>query len=105
MNNHHLTKSFWQTLIDFLFPPMTEKLSGRLCVSGKGSSEFIFQGSYPETVFVHFDDEACPPAPCNPCDPGQEDLLDWKIIRHHHHYILIIEWDVSNMRQIDWKVC
>ena len=106
MNKNNLCRppcGFFKQIFDFFFPPVVHKVFGKLFVSGAGSSEFTFKNC-PENVFVYFDDE-CHSMPCNPCDPGQEDNLDWNIIEHRHHFTLVIDWEVSSMRTICWKVC
>lgn len=106
MNKHeilHPSTGFFKQIIEFFFPPIVHQLHGKLIVSSFGVSEFTLKHC-PKDVFVYFDDD-CHIMPCAPCDPGQEDVLDWQIIHHKHHFTLIINWDVSSMRTICWKVC
>lgn len=104
-NNDKLDRPNWnpfKMILEYLFPH-ENKLFGKLFVSGEGALEFSFK-HHPTNVFVTFDDE-CHFVPCSPCDPGQDDELEWYIVKHHHHHILVIKWEVSTMRTIYWKVC
>lgn len=94
--------SIFRRIMDFLFPHIEERIEGKLFVSGEGTLEFALKHQ-PDHVFVYFDDE-CDPIPCVPCQPGAEDTLSWRIIHHHKHHILLIEWKVNSMRKIVWKV-
>ncbi len=91
--------NMFKKIFEFLFPPQENKLSGKLFVSGEGYLEFVFH-HLPKDVSVVFDDECDP----NPCDPGQNDELDWNVVKHKHHDILVIKWKVSSMRTIKWQV-
>lgn len=108
MHNKHnkITRqpfSIFQIIIEYLFPPEEHKLSGKLFVSGEGALEFKFN-HHPKHVFITFDND-CHFVPCSPCDPGQDDDLEWYTVKHKHHHILVIKWNVSTMRTIYWKVC
>lgn len=94
-------KNFITKLIKLLFP-WNKKVGGRLSVSAKGALEFKFY-DYPENIEVFFTDSPYG-TPCNPCDPGKEDELDWQVRECEDHYILRIHWDVSGMRNIEWIV-
>ncbi len=94
-------KDFFAYFISIFFPKK-EELFGILNVSGKGTLEFKFK-HYVEDIFVFFDDDILP-SPCNPCDPGKDDDLDWYIYYRHGHYFLVISWDVSSQRTIKWQI-
>ncbi len=94
-------KNFLTKLVALFFP-WRKKTKGNLCVSGKGYSKFFF-ADYVQDVSVYFTDQGVP-APCNPCDPGREDDLYWKLKEREDCYILTIHWDVSSMRHIAWEV-
>lgn len=95
--------NIFRIMLEFFFPHIEHKESGKLFVSGDGALEFKLKHE-PEHVFVYFDDD-CDPVPCAPCDPGSEDYLDWRIVHCKHRHVLIIEWSVNTMRKIAWKVC
>ena len=88
--------------------------SGTLTVTGKNSTIIPLSGRPRETE-VHFKHEHNPV----PCNPHHHDHLEWKVIfededakshhkvNHHHHdrlFFLMIEWDVSGLREIDYIV-
>jgi hypothetical protein len=95
-------KSFLLKLIQLFFP-WNRKSSEKLHVSGKGCLDFEFK-TYPEDVRVRFTDEPIM-FPCNPCDPGTEDTLYWKVHRSGNGYVLVIHWNVTGFRTIEWEVC
>jgi hypothetical protein len=99
----HSDWNIFHKIFEYLFSHEGHKLFGKLFVSGAGALEFSFK-DYPKEVSVTFDDE-CHSVPCSPCDPGQDDKLEWHVVKHKHHHVLVIEWEVSAMRTIYWKVC
>jgi hypothetical protein len=90
--------------------------SGKLTVTGEGES-FILLAGRPREVIVVFaqDDEH---VPCNPhhhhhdhlkhrVEHEDEDPREHHKPGHHHHdrkFFLVIEWEVSGAREIDWFV-
>jgi len=101
-----LSSSNWnifKIIFDYLFPPDEQRLYGKLVVSDKGTLEFIFK-NHPHHVCAYFADKSHH-VPCNPCDPGREDVLEWHLVKHKRHCILKINWNVTSMRTIIWKVC
>ena len=105
MKNQQLSPYSWnifKRIMDFLFPHVEHKVEGRLFVSGDGILEFKLNHQ-PDHVFVYFEDD-CNPVPCVPCNPGADDQLNWRVLHHKKHHILLIEWKVNTMREIVWKV-
>lgn len=103
MSNKQSSLSIWnffQKIIDFIFPSVHKKISGKLFVSQIGSLEFELP-CYPNHICVYFEDRQVEV----PCDPGSADWLNWRIIYVDSHYVLVIEWDVNSLREITWKIC
>lgn len=88
--------------------------SGELTVTGKDSTRILLAGR-PREVIVRFKHEHHHV----PCNPHHHDLLEYEVIfvdesprehhrlGHHHHdrlFYLVIRWEVSGMREIDWIV-
>lgn len=92
--------------------------TGELTVTGVGKTEIILRG-HPRQVIVQFKSDP-DPTPCNPhhhahrhdflhhkIDHEDEDKRTHHKLGHHHHdrqFILVIEWRVSGVREIDWFV-
>ena len=75
---------------------------GRLCVSGK-NFVVIKTGKFPKFVHVKFvNEEHCHlPVPCNPVS---KDSLYWYESGHGSKRSIVIVWDVSGMKEIEWKI-
>lgn len=88
--------------------------SGTLTVTGENLTRIPLLGR-PRHTEVHFTHEKEP----HPCNPHHHDHLEWRIERededphehrkmpHHHQerlFFLVIEWEVSGVREIDWHV-
>lgn len=90
--------------------------SGELTVTGIGTSLISLSGK-PREVLVHFKCEV-EHVPCNPhhhdklkhkIEYKDEDLKEHhKHHKHHPHHVrlffLLIEWEVSSIRDIEWTV-
>ena len=78
--------------------------SGDLIVSGKNSIHIPID-HLPDEVRVFFKDEE-DMIPCNP----HADSLEYSVHtsehehKHHHKFVLIINWSVSGVREIGWHV-
>jgi len=87
---------------------------GELIVVGADKVEIILGHRHPKEVSVFFEGEPIP-VPCNP----HHDKLHWEIHnKHQHHshdhkhdhckhqdeFVLIIHWNVANVRVIKWVV-
>jgi len=88
--------------------------SGELTVTGRNSTRIPLTG-WPRQVIVRFKHEIVPV----PCNPHHRDELEYEVIGidenmrdhhkpgHHHHdrqYFLVIRWEVSGIREIEWIV-
>ena len=103
---------FWQKICLFyslIFAPNSLKLIvelGELVVVGKGEIEIDIGYKYPIDTSVRFVND-CTTVPCNP----HHDRLNWKIKKVHNsesnkkHFMLVINWNVSGIRVIEWTVC
>ena len=69
---------------------------GELCVSGSDSTE-IDLPILPRVIEVKFKHNHHHV----PCD-HYKDELKYKLVRNHHQYKLVIEWDVSTLREVSW---
>lgn len=78
---------------------MTE---GRLCVSGK-NFVVIKTKAFPKCVHVKFvNEEHCHlPVPCNPVT---KDTLYWYETGSRGKRSIVIVWDVSGVKEIEWKI-
>jgi hypothetical protein len=74
------------------------KQGGEITISGVGSVEIELSEHY-ASAFVQFTDEQCLPT----CAPVSHDTLSWRLHRGWKD-LLIIEWSVSNQREIEWAV-
>lgn len=89
--------------------------SGKLTVTGHNSTRIPLAG-WPHQVIVRFEREP-EPVPCNPHHHHDHDKLEYEVIgidddqrdhhrpEHHHHdrlFFLVIKWDVSEIREIEW---
>lgn len=75
--------------------------SGELIVTGKNSIH-IHLAKLPGEVKVYFKDE-CDITPCN---PHHVDSLEYEVHAsntHHHGFVLVINWNVSGVREIVWR--
>lgn len=83
--------------------PQNEQ-DGELIVNGHDKIE-IHLKDFPRHVDVHFKHKNAPP-PCDPQHGHHSDRLSWEVHRkfkqHHYHYVLIIKWHVSVVREILW---
>lgn len=76
--------------------------AGELIVVGKNEAKILLH-KFPYDVKVHFRDQFCE----TPCNPHHADVLEWEVqssIHHHGGFVLIIKWNVENVREIEWKV-
>jgi hypothetical protein len=76
--------------------------SGELTVTGKNSIHIPLE-HLPAEVKVYFKDD-CEVVPCN---PHHVDRLEYEVHtnnKHHMHFMLIVKWDVSDVREIVWHV-
>ena len=73
--------------------------SGELIVVGKDEARITLT-HFPVRVKVEFQDEYM----IVPCNPAHHDKLEWEVERVSHHYVLIIKWKVSSVREILWTV-
>jgi hypothetical protein len=106
----------WMCKISNLFKHKNgdDMFDGELLVTRKGEIEIVLR-KHPSSVRVFFDDE-CVIVPCN---PHHHDHFHWHVKnlhqnhshdhRHDHcnhedKFVLIIKWDVKNMRVIKWVV-
>lgn len=74
--------------------------SGELIVTGKDQVVIPLNG-FPSQVVVDFKDE-CDVVPCN---PHHNDQLEWEVSHSNTippQVILIINWDVTGVREIKW---
>jgi hypothetical protein len=74
--------------------------SGELFVTGKDEAIIALNG-FPRKVRVDFKGEPV----VTPCNPHHHDKLEWEVHRSHHHhggFILIIKWEVTGVREIEW---
>ena len=78
-------------------------VSGTFFVNGKGEAGInLCESGRPESISVYFtEDFDC--HPCHPCNPHQ-DLLIWELEENEDHFRLEIEFDVSNIREISYRV-
>jgi hypothetical protein len=76
-----------------------EILSGNITVSGKDKIEIELGDRRPKTVIVEFKDRPNP-TPCNP----HHDHLDWHCMFKRRQYVLIVNWDVFDTREVIWAV-
>ena len=78
--------------------------SGEIIVTGKDEAVINLKGK-PSKVIVHFKDHSH----VVPCNHHHHDELEWEVQRykrHHQHlsgYVLVIKWDVTNVREIKWS--
>lgn len=74
--------------------------AGELVVTGKGKADIPLRHHQPCEVFVQFQDEHHP-APCN---PHHVDEFEWELHYKNSHYVLVVKWEVSGIREIFWAV-
>ena len=89
--------------------------SGELDVTGKDKVEIVLGERHPDSIIVKFKGHHHHV----PCNPKHHDELRWELKnKHHHHphdhrndhcnhkdiYVLIISWNVTDMRTIEWLV-
>ena len=76
--------------------------SGELIVTGKDKATIPLNG-IPSEVKVHFKHEL----ELTPCNPHHRDCLEYEVhASHHHHskFVLVIQWEVTGVREIVWKI-
>jgi hypothetical protein len=79
--------------------------SGELVVTATGSLTIPLAGE-PREVSVRFRH----PHHHIPCNPHHHDKLEYQItsehlkLHHDHLFFLVIEWEVSGIREIEWSV-
>lgn len=74
--------------------------SGELIVVGKDHAR-IFIGGIPSEIIVNFRDEE---KHLVSCSPHKRDELEFEIVEIGKKIYLIIKWNVSNVREINWIV-
>jgi hypothetical protein len=80
---------------------MSEK--GELTVVGKNSLDILLNRKY-HKFEVSFIEDMCNSSSCVPCNPGVcDELLAYFVKKDKMHY-LHIEWNVSSIKDIKWKV-
>jgi hypothetical protein len=93
-----LLKNFLNWLVSMFFKSKKETQGGELVVSGCHKIK-ISLDAHPHSVEVRFLDE-CNVAPCNPLT---FDELSYVLTKQHGEQ-LVIQWDVSSVRTIGWRV-
>lgn len=73
--------------------------SGELTVTGKDSFHIKLTGT-PAEIKIDFKDEV----DLAPCNPHNIDSLEFNIHHHKNKFVLIIQWSVTGVREIKWKV-
>lgn len=71
--------------------------AGELIVTGKDKAHIPLHG-HPREINVHF--KHC--LEMVPCNPHHQDWLEYEVHTHPGHYVLIIKWHVSGVREIAW---
>lgn len=76
--------------------------SGELIVTGNDVATIVLRDA-PAEVQVDFKHEET----IVPCDPHTSDTLEFEVRKSHNvasGYVLIIQWNVSGVREIEWHV-
>ena len=76
--------------------------SGELFVTGKDSVIIVLK-KLPHKVEVCFVDEP----EVVPCNHHHHDKLEWQVHSNNHHhsgFVLVIKCNVTNVREIKWRV-
>lgn len=76
--------------------------AGELSVTGENKIDIKLHHTPPCEVYVSF--KGHHHHHHIPCNPNQYDELEWEIHYKHHHYVLVIKWNVSDTREITWAV-
>lgn len=71
--------------------------SGELIVTGENKVKINLK-SYPSLLNVKFANN-CVIVPCN---SSNFDELEYEVVSHNHHFILVIKWKVTGIRNIVW---
>lgn len=74
--------------------------SGELVVISKDSVTVSLKGA-PAEVQVYFEHEL----EVVPCNPQHFDELSWEVVQQNGLFMLRINWGVTGVRVIKWKVC
>ncbi len=75
-------------------------MAGELWVTGKDKIEIKLHVTEPEEIYAEFVDEL----EIVPCNPNHCDSLEMEVHWRLFHYVLVIKWDVSAVREIVWAV-
>lgn len=78
----------------------TPDYHGEIVVSGRKKIDVELRHRQPERVHVAF----CDDPEIVPCNPQHFDALEWEIHYKHGHYVLVISWQVSGTRSIEFGV-
>lgn len=76
-----------------------EKVLGKLTVNSSGQIHMELPERAKE-VMVSLKGEQ----QCIPCNSTQRDSVRWYTCNFHKHHCLIIQWSVSDTREIVWEV-
>ncbi len=78
-------------------------LEGEITVVGKDTASIdLCSKRHPEKIVCHFKPKHHHHVPCN---PHQEDHLQWSCSQHKNgHFYLIISWNTTSERDIEWFV-
>lgn len=71
--------------------------SGELIVTGENKVEINLK-SYPSFLNVRFANN-CVVVPCN---SSNFDELEYEVLLRKHHFVLVIKWKVTGIRNIIW---
>lgn len=90
MNSHH--------------PSHQSVFDGNLSVVGKGKIDVQLHRHPPTRFHVQFKSDPNSPHQPHPCNPHQVDDLEWDLHYKEGHYVLVIKWNVVDVREIAWLV-
>jgi hypothetical protein len=96
-----MIKLYWYRTLDLIFGKTSQKKEpevefGEVLASGKGDVEIPLV-RLPKLVEAKFKDFV-DPVPCNP----HHDKLHHSVEKHHHQYLLKLNWHTSAPREIVW---
>lgn len=81
-----------------------KNVAGRLLAFGNNGVKIKCKKNIKSVnVFFINEDDEC--VPCNiPCDPGNNEVLEWHLIEYRRHMILHITWDLKTPKTICWEL-